>query len=83
MKLTKLVSTNKTNERNSLIYFANPIGPLPTEVVPETDIMLYLSWIFVIVCALGYFGKSPFCQRIVEAIRNNWQEAEIQHEHID
>jgi thiol-disulfide isomerase/thioredoxin len=59
------------------------VGPMPTEAIPETDIYLYMSWTFVIICALGYFGKSPFCQQIIEAIRNNWREAEIQHEHND
>jgi len=58
-------------------------GPMPTIVIPETDYYLYLSWVFVIFCTLGYFTKSPFCQNIIETIRNNWREAEIQHEHID
>lgn len=56
-------------------------GPMPTKVVPETDIYLHLSWIFILLCALGYLGKSSFCQSIIEAVRNNWREAEIQHEH--
>ncbi len=65
------------------IYESDFEGPMPTEVVPETDIYLHLSWIFILVCTLGYFGKSSFCQNIIEAIRNNWREAEIQHEHND
>ena len=56
---------------------------MPTVMIPETDYYLYLSWIFVVLCTLGYFTKSPFCQNIIETIRNNWREAEIQHEHID
>ena len=58
-------------------------GPMPTVMIEETDYYLYLSWIFVVLCTLGYFTKSPFCQNIIETIRNNWREAEIQHEHID
>ena len=58
-------------------------GPMPCDHVPETDIYLHISWVFVVICGLGYFGKSAFCQGIIEAIRNNWREAEIQHEHID
>jgi hypothetical protein len=58
-------------------------GPLPTtaEVVP--DYCLYLAWIFTVVCALGYFGKSSFSRRLIESLQNNWREAEIQHEHTD
>ena len=58
-------------------------GPMPTKAVPEPDFYLYLAWIFTIVCALGYFGKSSYCEWIIESVRNNWREAEIQHEHID
>ena len=54
-----------------------------SKFVPETDIYLHMSWAFVIICALGYFGKSSFCQNIIETMRNNWREAEIQHEHND
>ena len=58
-------------------------GPMSSKFVPETDIYLHMSWAFVIICALGYFGKSSFCQNIIETMRNNWREAEIQHEHND
>lgn len=58
-------------------------GPMPTELVPETDIYLHISWVFVVICMLGYFSKSSFCQNVIEAIRHNWREAEIQHEHND
>ena len=58
-------------------------GPMPTKAVPEPDYYLYLAWIFTITCALGYFGKSSYCEWIIESVRNNWREAEIQHEHID
>ena len=36
-----------------------------------------------LICAVGYFAKSTYCQMFIESIRNNWREAEIQHEHID
>ena len=58
-------------------------GPLPTKAVPEPDYYLFVAWLFTIVCALGYFGKSSYGERIIESVRNNWREAEIQHEHID
>ena len=58
-------------------------GPMPTKAVPEPDYYLYLAWFFTIACALGYFGKSSYCEWIIESVRNNWREAEIQHEHID
>ena len=58
-------------------------GPMPTKATPELDYYLYLAWLFTIVCAFGYFAKSSYCERIIESIRNNWREAEIQHEHID
>ena len=58
-------------------------GPMPTKAVPEPDYYLYLAWLFTITCALGYFGKSSYCEWIIESFRSNWREAEIQHEHID
>ena len=58
-------------------------GPMPTKAVPEPDYYLYLAWLFTVACALGYFGKSSYCEWIIESFRNNWREAEIQHEHID
>ena len=66
-----------------IVKEADWMGPMPTEMVPETDIYLHISWIFILICALGYFGKSPFCQNLMESFRNNWREAEIQHEHND
>jgi len=58
-------------------------GPVPTKAVPQTDYLLWLAWSFTLVCAVGYLAKSSYCQRVIESIRNNWREAEIQHEHID
>ena len=58
-------------------------GPMPTKAVPEPDYYLYLAWLFAMACALGYFGKSSYCEWIIESFRNNWREAEIQHEHIE
>lgn len=57
--------------------------PVPTEPEPTTDYYLYLSWSFLLAVCMGQFGKSVYCKRIVEVLRNNWQEAEIQHEHQD
>lgn len=59
------------------------IGPIPTKAVPETDYILYFSWIFTILCGIWMFAKSIFCRRIFESIRNVWREVEIQHEHQD
>ena len=58
-------------------------GPMPTKAVPEPDYYLYLAWLFTIACALGYFWRSSYCEWIIESVRSNWREAEIQHEHID
>lgn len=58
-------------------------GPLPVEAVVGTDYMLYLAWATILICGLGFFGKSTFCRWILESIRRTWREAEIQHEHQD
>lgn len=58
-------------------------GPMPTRAVAVPDYYLLLAWLFTILCAVGYFAKSSYCQLIIESVRNNWREAEIQHEHID
>jgi thiol-disulfide isomerase/thioredoxin len=55
-------------------------GPVPTTAVPGTNYYIYIAWIFTILCAIFFFGKSSYCRRMIEAIRNTWREAEM-HEH--
>lgn len=58
-------------------------GPLPSEPTREMDYMLWLAWFFILSCCGFGFSKSTLCSRITESIRNNWREAEAQHEHAD
>ena len=44
-------------------------GPLPTVAEIEPDYLLYLAWIFTLVCALFYFSKSSFSKRLIESIQ--------------
>lgn len=47
----------------------------------ERDIWLWISWLFIIVCACYYFSQSRFYKQIVEMIKRTWRESEAQHEH--
>uniref|UniRef100_T1JD07 Thioredoxin domain-containing protein n=1 Tax=Strigamia maritima TaxID=126957 RepID=T1JD07_STRMM len=62
---------------------ADFFGPLPSTPSNETDYVLIIVWTFIFACATFGFVKSTFCCRIVEVIRNNWREAEAQHEHVE
>ena len=46
-------------------------GPLPTEYVRGSDPILWLAWIFVLLCACKYFVRSRLCRQIVEIINRN------------
>lgn len=62
--------------------FAGPVSSVPTK---DTDFFLWISWIFIIVCAVYYFTKSKLWRWIVETVQRNWRESEAQaeHEHLD
>lgn len=75
--------TGLKNATELVVLDQDRLGPLPSQPNISTDYYLYCSWLFILACAVLHFGKSCFCQRVVEYLRNNWQEAEIQHEHID
>lgn len=57
------------------------LGPLSNRVEKEFDMWLYVSWMFIIVCACYYFTKSKLFTQIIEVIKRNWRESEAQHEH--
>ena len=59
------------------------VGPVPTKAVVGRKMWLLLAIIFSLMCGLVQFSKSPMCEKIVNAVRNAWREAEIQHEHVD
>ena len=67
----------------AVVMEVDHLGPMPTEVVPESDIYLLISWIFILLCVVAKILKSRFCKSLIESFRNNWIEAEIQHEHND
>ena len=58
-------------------------GPVKVDNDFRTDYLLVFCWIFFIICLVYLFFQSSLFKSIVETIRNNWREAEAQHEHID
>ncbi|XP_054719619.1 thioredoxin domain-containing protein 15-like [Uloborus diversus] len=63
---------------------ADMSGPVPSSIVKKTDYVLILAWAFTICCLCFGFLKSSICHRIVEFLKNTWQEAAAaQHEHED
>ena len=58
-------------------------GPLSSTVEPRFDYLLLMAWIFTSLCLSYLFAKSNLFKYAIEAVRNNWREAEAQHEHID
>lgn len=58
-------------------------GPVSSIVERELDYFLVISWLFIIICGIDFFGKSVWWKTIVETIQNNWRESEAQHEHTD
>lgn len=67
---------------NANIYVSSEdfIGPLSHKVEKETDIYLYLSWIFIKICCCYYFTKSKLYTQFIEMIKRNWQESEESHQ---
>ncbi|XP_054155478.1 thioredoxin domain-containing protein 15-like [Oppia nitens] len=59
------------------------LGPLSSTPEPHFDYLLLFSWIFAWICFSYLFAKSNLFKTTLEAVRNNWREAEAQHEHID
>ncbi|CAH0382223.1 unnamed protein product [Bemisia tabaci] len=56
-------------------------GPVPSMPDKEVDHFLIAAWIIIIIAAGLGFQKSRWWQTLVEACKNSWREAEIQHEH--
>lgn len=75
--------TNLEPNRSATVTSADFEGPLPSTASDDTDYMLWISWIFFICSCCYGFLKSSLCHRMVEILRNNWQEAEAQHEHVE
>ncbi|KAG5669324.1 hypothetical protein PVAND_017212 [Polypedilum vanderplanki] len=54
----------------------SPTSPLKVTMLEErVDIFLWISWIFIIVCAVYYFTKSRTYGQIVEMINRTWRES--------
>ncbi|KAK4873749.1 hypothetical protein RN001_013109 [Aquatica leii] len=62
--------------------FSGPVSSIPTK---EDDMLLLLSWVFIVVCIAYYFSKSKYWSWIVETVQNTWRESEAQaqHEHAE
>lgn len=54
-------------------------GPLPSVPSDETDFLLWLSWLFVIVFISVVFVRSSYGQHYINKVKILWQE----HQHID
>lgn len=59
------------------------LGPLPSTPSDEIDFHLWLAWLFILTCCMYAFWRSSVCQQMIESIRNDWREAEAQHEHAE
>lgn len=62
--------------------FAGPVSSVPAK---DSDVFLWLSWAFIVVCGVYYFMKSKWWRWIVETVQRNWRESEAQaeHEHLE
>lgn len=60
--------------------FAGPVVSVPSK---DSDYLLILSWIFILMCSGYYFTQSKCWKWIIEAVQSNWRESEAQHEHIE
>jgi len=58
-------------------------GPVPSVAVKPYNYYLLLAFLFTLLCGLREFSKSPLARQLLDTVRNNWREAEIQHEHTD
>ena len=56
-------------------------GPVPYVFERRLDYVLLLSWVFVVTCACHFVIRSVAFRKLAEYVRNNWREAEAQHEH--
>ncbi|KAJ8915638.1 hypothetical protein NQ315_003422 [Exocentrus adspersus] len=79
-KYTGLTATEK-----STVTSADFAGPVVSSPSKESDVLLVVSWLFIILCSAYYFTKSKWCRWIIEAIQSNWRESEAHanHDHID
>uniref|UniRef100_A0A0A9XSC3 Thioredoxin domain-containing protein 15 n=1 Tax=Lygus hesperus TaxID=30085 RepID=A0A0A9XSC3_LYGHE len=58
-------------------------GPVPSRLVRETDYVLGLAWLVILVaCALAVSQSSGW-RTLVEAVQNTWREAQAHHEHTE
>lgn len=81
--LTKHTGINA--EEKSFVTSADFTGPVSSVPSKEDDILLFLSWSFIVICVAYYFSKSKYWTWIVDTIQNTWRESEAQalHEHAD
>lgn len=72
-------------EEKSYVTSADFSGPVSSVPSKEDDMLLFLSWIFIVICVAYYFSKSKYWKWIVETVQNTWRESEAQaqHEHND
>ena len=59
------------------------VGPVPSVPVVGRNYYLLLATIFTLVCITWELSTSRVMARVVDSLRNNWREAEIQHQHQD
>ncbi|KAK3091543.1 hypothetical protein FSP39_020644 [Pinctada imbricata] len=55
------------------------IGPLPSVPVESTDYLLWLAWVFVVMCSTFMFIHSQKGQQWINKVKILWQE----HQHIE
>lgn len=55
------------------------IGPLPSVPTEDVDYLLWVAWIFVVICSGFLFVQSSYGQHWINRVKILWQE----HQHID
>lgn len=77
--------TGISAEEKSFVTSADFGGPVSSVPSKEDDMLLFLSWVFIVLCGAYYFSKSKYWKWIVETVQNTWRESEAQaqHEHND
>jgi len=74
--------TDLTHEERMNVTTRDFEGPLPSVPVRESDWLLLVAWVFLILTCTHYITKSVIWWRFVELVRTTWN-LFVEHEHID
>lgn len=58
-------------------------GPVPSQLVRETDYILALAWLVILIPIGIGISRSNGWKTLVEAVQSTWREAQAHHEHTE